>query len=70
MATLTGPYDRLYDAFCMVSGWLRGRGLSVDEVCSSGSRFPAAQAEIYRITAVDCDDPAFWKTDLLPKLTD
>ncbi|MFP1630381.1 GyrI-like domain-containing protein [Zhengella sp. ZM62] len=69
-ATFTGPYDRLHDAFCMLSGWLRGRGLSADERNEAGSRFPVAQAEIYRVTPMDTDDPARWKTDLLVKLAD
>lgn len=69
-ATYTGPYDRLHDAFCMLSGWLRGRGLSADERYEAGSRFPAAQAEIYRVTPMDTADPARWKTDLLLKLAD
>ncbi|MCB1419068.1 MAG: GyrI-like domain-containing protein [Notoacmeibacter sp.] len=69
-AIYTGPYDRLYDAFCMVSGWLHGRGLSADESCRGGGRFPACQVEIYRVTPGDTPDPARWQTEILLKLAD
>lgn len=70
MATYTGPYDRLYDAFCMLSGWLRGRGLIADEINGPDGRFPACQVEIYRVSPADTGEPARWETDLLLKLAD
>ena len=69
-ATYAGPYDRLHDAFCMVSGWLRGRGLTADEVFRDAGRFPAAQIEIYRVTSGETHGPAGLRTDLLLKLAD
>ncbi|MCB1383492.1 MAG: GyrI-like domain-containing protein [Notoacmeibacter sp.] len=69
-ATYTGHYDRLFDAFCMMSGWLRGHGLEADESITEDGRSPAAQIEIYRVTPNDTPEPASWKTEILLKLRD
>jgi effector-binding domain-containing protein len=63
-ATYTGPYDRLYDAFLMLNGWLRGRGLEPDGVPGE----PGCQLEIYRVTPMDEKDPARLVTELLIRL--
>jgi effector-binding domain-containing protein len=60
-ATYTGPHDRLYDAFSMLTGWLAARGLT-----SAGEPgAPTCQAEIYRISPAEVNDPMQWQTDLL-----
>ncbi|MEZ5872606.1 MAG: GyrI-like domain-containing protein [Nitratireductor sp.] len=69
-ATFTGPYDRLYDAFLMLEGWLKGRGLACKGTHDGESWEPACQLEIYRISPADTDDPMKWETDLLLKITD
>ncbi len=60
----TGPYDRLYDAFCMLQGWIEARGLVA---CGEPSE-PDCQAELYRIGPMQTNDPMQWQTDLLVKL--
>ena len=60
MATLTGPYDRLYDAFCMLEGWIRGRGLKA----AGKPGKPECQLELYRVSPATEADPAKWQTDL------
>jgi effector-binding domain-containing protein len=63
-ATYTGPYDRLYDAFLMLNGWMRGRGLEPDGKPGE----PGCQLEIYRVTPMDEADSARLVTELLIKL--
>ncbi|HSO46579.1 MAG TPA: GyrI-like domain-containing protein [Rhizobiaceae bacterium] len=63
-ATYTGPYDRLYDGFLMLEGWMRGRGL--EPAGEPGE--PACQLEIYRVSPMDESDPAKLVTELLVKL--
>ncbi len=65
-ATYTGPYDRLYDAFSMLNGWVEARGLSV----AGAPGAPQCQAEIYRVSPAQTGDAAKWETDLLLKLAD
>lgn len=65
-ATYRGPYDRLYDAFAMLNGWIEARGLT--QAGQSGA--PDCQVEIYRISPAQTADPMQWKTDLLLKLKD
>jgi effector-binding domain-containing protein len=60
MATLSGPYDRLYDAFCMLNGWIAGRGLKA----AGTSGKPECQLELYRVSPATEADPAKWQTDL------
>ncbi len=67
-AVYTGPYDRLYDAMCMLSGWVKGRNLRAEESVDATGRFPAVQIEVYRVSPADTPEPAAWKTDLLVKL--
>ncbi|MEZ5792785.1 MAG: GyrI-like domain-containing protein [Nitratireductor sp.] len=69
-ATLTGPYDRLYDAFLMLEGWLKGRGLACEGTHDGQGWEPACQLEIYRISPADTNDPMKWETDLLLKIAD
>lgn len=69
-ATYTGPYDRLYDAFCMLSGWVDGRGLCIAETMNGGMRRPDVQAELYHVSPADTPDPAQWRTELLIRLID
>ena len=66
LATYKGPYDRLFDAFAMLNGWIAARGLR--PAGRPGS--PECQAEIYRISPARTGDPAKWETDLLVKLAD
>lgn len=69
-AVHTGPYDRLYDAFLMLEGWMGGRGLTpAGQYGPDGAR-PECQMEIYRVTPMQGDDPLEWKTDILIKLAD
>lgn len=63
-ATYTGPYDRLYDAFLMLNGWMRGRELEPDGKPGE----PACQLEIYRVTPMEEADLARLVTELLIKL--
>lgn len=63
-ATYTGPYDRLYDAFCMLNGWVTARGLAV----AGEDDAPECQVEIYRISPAQEADPVRWETDLLLKI--
>ncbi len=63
-ATYAGPYDRLYDAFCMLNGWFRARGLSAVENASGSGHAPGGQFEIYRVGPSDTDDPVRYRTDL------
>jgi effector-binding domain-containing protein len=63
-ATYTGPYDRLYDAFLMLNGWLRGRGLELEGRPGE----PGCQLEIYRVTPMDETDPSRLVTELLIRL--
>ncbi|MCB1457506.1 MAG: GyrI-like domain-containing protein [Nitratireductor sp.] len=69
-ATYRGPYDRLYDAFLMLEGWLKGRGLACEGTHDGKGWEPACQLEIYRISPADTDDPMQWETDLLLKIAD
>jgi effector-binding domain-containing protein len=69
-AVHTGPYDRLYDAFLMLEGWMGGRGLTPDGIYGPGGARPACQLEIYRVTPMQEKDPRKWETDLLVKLSD
>lgn len=69
-ATHTGSYDRLYDAFLMLDGWIRGRGLTPDGERGPEGVRPACQIEIYRVSPMDTDDAGQWQTDLLVKLAD
>jgi len=69
-AVHTGPYDRLYDAFLMLEGWMGGRGLTpAGQYGPDGAR-PDCQIEIYRVTPMQAEDPLRWKTDILIKLAD
>lgn len=70
VATFTGPYDRLHDAFCMLEGWLGGRGLTPEGAYGPGGAQPACQVEFYRISPAQTDNPAEWETDILLKLAD
>ena len=65
-ATYRGPYDRLYDAFAMLEGWIETRGLA--PAGSAGE--PECQVEIYRISPAQTRDPLQWETDLLLKLAE
>lgn len=69
-ATHTGPYDRLYDAFLMLEGWMGGRGLTPEGVYGPEGARPGCQMEIYRVTPTDEKDPRRWKTDILVKLAE
>ena len=69
-ATYSGPYDRLYDAFCMLSGWVDGRGLPIAETRNGGMQRHEVQAELYHVSPADSPDPAQWRTELLIKLAD
>lgn len=68
-ATYAGPYDRLHDAFCMLNGWFRARGLSAVENASGAGHAPGGQFEIYRVGPSDTDDPVQYRTDLFIQLT-
>lgn len=68
-ATCTGPYDRLYDAFCMLNGWISARELVADRKQGGSGVGIACQLEIYRIGPMDVSDPAQLQTDILIKLT-
>jgi len=67
-ATYTGPYDRLYDAFSMLHGWIKARGLPMDETERAGGMDVACQMESYRIGPMDAADTARFETDILIKL--
>jgi effector-binding domain-containing protein len=67
-ATYTGPYDRLYDAFLMLNGWMRGRGLEPDGTQDGFGEQPACQLEIYHVTPMNENDPARLVTEILIKL--
>lgn len=69
-ATFTGPYDRLHDAFCMLEGWLGGRGLTPEGAYGPAGAKPACQVEFYRITPTQTSNPAEWETDIELKLAD
>ena len=70
MATYAGPYDRLHDAFCMLEGWMGGRGLTPEGIYDSDYSRPACQLEVYRVSPAQTDNPSEWETDLLVKLAD
>ena len=61
LATYIGPYDRLYDAFSMLQGWMAMRGL---KPARNGDEI-GGQIEIYRVSPMDVDDPAKFETDIL-----
>lgn len=63
-ATYRGPYDRLYDATCMLHGWIRARGLAPVETRNVDGVAPGCQLEIYRVGPMDADDPSGYETDL------
>ena len=63
-ATLTGPYDRLYDAFAMLDGWQSHRGAEAERLPSGEV---AGQFEFYRIGPAQESDPMKWQTDILIK---
>lgn len=65
-ATCIGPYDRLYDAFAMLDGWIAARGLAA----AGRPGEPECHAEIYRVSPAQTGDPLKWETDLLIKLAD
>jgi DNA gyrase inhibitor GyrI len=67
-ATYTGPYDRLYDAFAMLNGWISARGLKADARSGPDGQHMACQIEFYRISPRDTPDPARHETDILIKL--
>jgi effector-binding domain-containing protein len=67
-ATYTGPYDRLHDAFLMLEGWMRGRGLEPDGTQDGFGEQPACQLEIYHVTPMDESDPARLVTEIMIKL--
>ena len=69
-ATYTGPYDRLYDAFLMLNGWLRGRGLEPAALENREGSQAGCQLEIYRISPANEADPEKWQTDLMIRLAD
>jgi hypothetical protein len=69
-ATLFGPYDRLYDSFLMLQGWMEGRGLQSLGKHDDGGSLPECQMEIYRIGPVQTDNPMRFETDLMLKLQD
>ena len=69
-ATHTGPYDRLHDAFLMLNGWMRGRGLAPDVTHGRDGERLACQFEIYRVSPAQQDDPLKWQTDLMIRLKD
>jgi len=69
-AVHTGPYDRLYDAFLMLEGWMGGRGLTPAGRYGPDGARPECQVEIYRVTPMQTEDPLQWKTDMLIKLAD
>jgi len=67
-ATYTGPYDRLYDAFCMLNGWINARGLTPDAQSGPDGFRPACQVEIYRVGPMETNDPTTFETDIVIKL--
>lgn len=69
-ATYTGPYDRLYDAFAMLNGWISGRDLVADGRKGESGRRMGCQMEVYRISPMQEKDPAKMETDLLVRLAD
>lgn len=69
-AVHSGPYDRLHDAFLMLEGWMGGRGLTPDGAYDRDGSAPACQAEIYRVTPMEENDPRKWRTEIFVKLAD
>jgi hypothetical protein len=69
-ATLFGPYDRLYDSFLMLQGWMDGRGLRSAGTYDDGGSLPECQMEIYRVGPLQTDNPMRFETDLMLKLQD
>jgi len=67
-ATLFGPYDRLYDSFLMLHGWMEGRGLQSSGKHDDGGSLPECQMELYRISPIQQSEPALFETDILIKL--
>jgi effector-binding domain-containing protein len=65
-ATFAGPYDRLFDAMCMLNGWIEGRGLAP----AGRPGQPECQVERYRVSPMDTQAAAEWRTDLLVRLAD
>ncbi len=65
-ATYSGPYDRLYDCFLMLDGWMRGRDLTP----AGKPGQPDCQLEIYRVSPATEPDPSKWVTDLLIRVKD
>ena len=68
VATYTGPYDRLYDAFCMLNGWINARGLKPDAGSGPDGYSLACQLEIYRVSPRETDNPSKFETDIMIKL--
>ncbi|GIL03284.1 MAG: DNA gyrase inhibitor [Alphaproteobacteria bacterium] len=60
-ATYAGPYDRLYDAFAMLNGWMAARGLAA---ARAGGEI-GCQVEIYRVSPAQTEDASKWETDIL-----
>jgi hypothetical protein len=69
-ATLFGPYDRLYDSFLMLNGWMEGRGLQSSSTHGDDGSHPECQMEIYRVGPVQTENPMRFETDLMLKLSD
>jgi len=69
-ATLFGPYDRLYDSFLMMHGWMEGRGLQSSGNDGADGSQPECQMEIYRVGPVQTENPMRFETDLMLKLSD
>jgi DNA gyrase inhibitor GyrI len=69
-ATLFGPYDRLYDSFLMLHGWMEGRGLQASATNGAEGSHPECQMEIYRVGPVQTENPMRFETDLMLKLSD
>ena len=69
-ATYTGPYDRLYDCFLMLNGWLRGRDLTPDASHDGSGETIGCQLEVYRVSPATEPNPNKWSTDLLIRLKD
>lgn len=69
-ATLFGPYDRLYDSFLMLLGWMEGRGLQSSGTHGDKGSHPECQMEIYRVGPVQTENPMRFETDLMLKLID
>jgi hypothetical protein len=69
-ATLFGPYDRLYDSFLMLHGWMEGRGLQSSGYEGDDGSHPECQMEVYRVGPVQTENPMRFETDLMLKLSD